>query len=78
MAAYTSIDSLTLLNISSLPTGNTFTVSGSLRHSIGERFSASFEYQRLQENYAAIAVITPDSNREFETITYQFRRPLGR
>ena len=78
MAAYTSIDSLTPLNISSLPTGNTFTVSGSLRHSIGERFSASFEYQRLQENYAAIAVITPDSNRESATITYQFRRPLGR
>ena len=80
MAGYTSIDSLTPLNISSLQTGNTFTVSGSLQHSIGERFSASFQYQRLHENYAAIAVISanPDSNRESATITYQFRRPLGR
>ena len=80
MVGYTSIDSLTPLNISSLPAGNTFTVSGSLQHSIGEHLSASFQYQHLHENYAAIAVISanPDSNRVSATITYTLRRPLGR
>jgi hypothetical protein len=55
-------------------------VTGSLQHPIGERFSASFQYQRLHENYTAIAVISanPDSNRVSATITYELRRPLGR
>ena len=56
------------------------TAMGSIQHSIGERLSASFQYQHLHENYSGIAVVAadPDSNRESFTITYQLRRPLGR
>lgn len=77
---YTAINSVTPLNISSLQSGDTLSVTGSLQHPIGERFSASFQYQRLHENYTAIAVISanPDSNRVSATITYELRRPLGR
>jgi hypothetical protein len=76
---YSSINSATPVTSSSIPGGNTLTAAATLQHSIGERWSASFEYQHLRENYN-IAVITadPDSNRVSATITYQFRKALGR
>ncbi len=77
--SYASINSVTLA-ISSLQGGNTLTAGVSAEHSIGERLSASFQYQHLREDYNGITVITadPDSNRESVNLTYQFRRPLGR
>jgi hypothetical protein len=78
--AYTAIGSVTPLNISSVQSGNTLAFVGSIQRSVGERFSAGFQYQRLQENYTAIAVVSanPDSNRVSANITYQLRRPIGR
>ena len=77
---YASINSVTPLTVSSLAGGNMLTAMGSIQHPIGERLSASFQYQHLRENYSGIAVVAadPDSNRESFTITYQLRRPLGR
>jgi len=76
---YSSINSATPAAISSIPSGNTLTAAGTLQHSIGERFSASFQYQHLHETYNIPAInADPDSNRESLTITYQLRRPLGR
>jgi hypothetical protein len=76
---YFSINSATPAASSSVPDGNTLTATATLQHSIGERWNASFQYQHLRENYN-IAVINadPDSNRVSATITYQFRKALGR
>lgn len=76
-ATYTDINSETPL-ISSLQGGNTLTVSATVDHSITDHLTARFQYQRLQENYNGIQAITPDSNRECVTLTYQLRRPIGR
>ncbi len=77
---YASISSVTPASFSSLQSGNTLTAGGLLQHSIGEHFNAGFQYQHLHETYNGIAVINadPDSNRESLTVSYQFRRPLGR
>jgi hypothetical protein len=60
--------------------GDAFTLGASLNHAIGEHFSAACGYDRLQEDYPGIPFIArnPVSDREFVTITYQFRKPLGR
>lgn len=77
---YTSINSVTPLTLSSFQGGNTLTAGVSVEHPIGERLSASFQYQHLHETYSGVAVITanPDSNREAVTLTYKLSRPLGR
>lgn len=77
-AGYVSLNSATQASVLPFQNGNTLTVSGTLQHSMGEHFSASFQYQHLHEIYGGIAAISPDSNRESVTITYEFRRPLGR
>lgn len=60
--------------------GDAFTLGASLNHAIGEHFSAACGYDRLQEDYLGIPFIAqnPVNDREFVTITYQFRKPLGR
>ncbi|MGB8030196.1 MAG: hypothetical protein WCF30_11085 [Terracidiphilus sp.] len=77
---YSSISSATPAAISSFQNGNILTAGGSLQHSIGEHFNANFQYQHLRESYNGISSISadPDSNREAFTISYQFRKPLGR
>lgn len=77
---YSNISNATPGIAASIQGGNTLTASATLGRTIGEHFTANFQYQHLHENYNGIAVISanPDSNRESVTITYQFRRPLGR
>ncbi len=77
---YSSIGSDTPSTILSFQNGDILTAGGSIQHSIGEHLSANIQYQRLHETYSGISSINadPDSNREALTISYQFRRPLGR
>jgi outer membrane protein assembly factor BamA len=60
--------------------GETLSAGLTLQRSLTERLSASFGYQRLHQNYSAIAAIAgdPDSDREYGSVTYQLSRPLGR
>ena len=62
--------------------GNGHTVSGtaSLQQQFGQHLNVQLGYTRLHQNYSAVAVLaaTPDTNREFVSISYQFSRPLGR
>jgi hypothetical protein len=57
-------------------------VSGtaSIEYTIGEHLVASLGYQRLHTSYGGIASISrnPDSDRAFVSVSYQFKRPLGR
>jgi hypothetical protein len=58
--------------------GNDTTVEATLTHRIGEQFTVAGGYDRLNEHYTGIPAITPNSDRVFGTVTYEFRRDLGR
>ncbi len=61
--------------------GNGHTVSGtaSLQQQFGQHLNVQLGYTRLHQDYSAVPVLaTPDTNREFVSISYQFSRPLGR
>jgi hypothetical protein len=60
--------------------GNAFTLGTSLSHTIREHLRMACGYDRLQENYPGIAFIAqnPDSDLVFVTVSYEFRKSLGR
>lgn len=60
--------------------GHSVSGSISIERTLGEHFRASLKYQRLHQVYSGIAAIAsnPDSDRESISISYQFKRPLGR
>lgn len=60
--------------------GNALTLGARLNHTMGERCRLTASYDRLQENYPGIPFIAqnPISNSEFVTISYQFKKSLGR
>lgn len=62
--------------------GNGHTISGtaSLSKQLGEHLGLQLGYTRLHQNYSNVAVLvaTPDTNREFVSVSYTFSRPLGR
>ena len=61
---------------------NGHTISGtvSLQQQVGQHFNLQLGYTRLHQDYSTVAVLatTPDTNREFVSISYQFSRPVGR
>jgi hypothetical protein len=60
--------------------GHTLYGTASLRQDFGQHVSAQVGYTRLHQNYSGVAVLatTPNTNREFVSISYLFSRPLGR
>jgi hypothetical protein len=78
--SYALLSNLGQSESSSTAVGHTVAAQASLSHTLGEHLNATFGYQHLSEDYSNIAVIAadPNSNREFVSVTYQFRRPLGR
>jgi hypothetical protein len=71
-----------VLGATSLNSLNGHTVSGtaSLQQRFGQHLNVQLGYTRLHQDYSAVAVLagTPDTNREFVSLSYQFSRPLGR
>jgi hypothetical protein len=60
--------------------GHTVSGTASLQQQFGEHINLQLGYTRLHQNYSTVAVLaaTPNTNREFVSISYQFSRPLGR
>jgi len=60
--------------------GHSIMGTASLRHQIGEHLSVQLAYTRLRQDYSGVSVLalTPNTNREFISVSYQFSRPLGR
>ena len=71
-----------LLNSELVAGINGHTVSGtaSLQRQLGQHTNVQLGYTRLHQDYSGVAVLaaTPNTNREFVSISYQFSRPLGR
>ncbi len=77
--AYATISPVTSIpGLANQGAGNDSTVEATLTHIFGERFTVAGGYDRLNEAYAGIPAITPNSDRVFVTFTYEFRRNLGR
>jgi hypothetical protein len=60
--------------------GHTLSGTVSLSKQLGEHLGLQLGYTRLHQNYSNVAVLasTPDTNREFVSVSYTFSRPLGR
>lgn len=79
-AGYTIQRNALPTSISSSNGGHTLSGRFSVEHSIRNRIQTTFGYERLQQSYGGVEVIStaPESNRVSITISYQFTRPLGR
>ena len=60
--------------------GHTVSGTASLQQALSQHISVQVGYTRLHQDYSGVAVLaaTPNTNREFVSISYQFSRPLGR
>jgi len=60
--------------------GHTISGTASLQRQLLQHINLELGYTRLHQNYSGVAVLaaTPNTNREFVSISYQFSRPLGR
>ncbi|HYM74956.1 MAG TPA: hypothetical protein VE377_03170 [Candidatus Dormibacteraeota bacterium] len=60
--------------------GHSINGTASLEQQIGQHLGVQLGYTRIHQNYSNVAVLsaTPDTNRGFVSISYQFSRALGR
>ncbi len=60
--------------------GHSISGTASLQQMIGQHIGIQLGYTRVHQNYSNVQVIsaTPDTNREFISISYQFSKALGR
>jgi len=65
---------------STVSSGHTILGNVSLQQEVGQHINLHVGYTRLHQVYNNVAVLatTPDTNREYISISYQFSRPLGR
>jgi hypothetical protein len=60
--------------------GHTVSGTAALQQQFGQHLNLQLGYTRLHQDYSAVAVLatTPNTNREFVSISYQFAKALGR
>lgn len=60
--------------------GHSLSGTASVQQQFGQHLNAQLGYTRLHQSYSSVAVLasTPNTNREFVSISYQFSRPMGR
>jgi hypothetical protein len=63
-----------------IPSGHSISGTAALQQQFGQHVALQLGYTRLHQVYSNVAVLalTPDTNREFISLSYQFSRPLGR
>lgn len=77
---YSNYNSATPVYTSYNVGGHSWITTVSVQHTIGERMNAEAGYSHIHQTYGGVAAATqfPDSNRVYVSISYQYRRPLGR
>jgi len=60
--------------------GHTVSGTAALQQQFGQHLNLQLGYTRLHQDYSTVAVLaaTPNTNREFVSISYQFSKALGR
>jgi hypothetical protein len=79
-AAYALYNTVSPLSVSLSEGGHSISGSCSLYHSLSDHFTAQVGYQRLHQTYNGISAIAsePDTDSAFLSVSYRFKRPLGR
>ncbi len=71
-----------ILGMPAAQSNNGHSISGtaSLQQQIGQQVNLQLGYTRLHQVYSNVGVLsaTPDTNREFVSLSYQFSKPIGR
>lgn len=75
---YTNFKNAAPTVVSSNPGGHTLFGSVEVVHSLTEHITLQADYRRLHQTYEGIAAVYPDDDRVSGSISYTFRRPLGR
>lgn len=62
------------------PGGHTISAGADVARQLGERLGLGVGYRHFHQSYGGLtsATFTPDSNRAYISINYEFHRPLGR
>jgi hypothetical protein len=78
--SYANIQNIIPSIITTLASGSSTYGQVTFGRTFRQNINMSFGYQRIHEDYGAVAIISsdPDSDRAFATLTYQFKKPLGR
>ena len=78
-ASYSNLKNATPLLSQGVPGGYTVSGIASIQHPMGEHLVVNFGYERLHQSFSGIQVISqePDTDREFVSLSYQLKRPLG-
>jgi len=59
--------------------GHSISGTAAVQRMFGEHLNVQLGYTRIHQTYNVVAIsATPDTNREFVSLAYQFSRPLGR
>ena len=59
--------------------GHSISGTASLQQEFGQHLNVQLGYTRLHQSFNIVSIsTTPDTNREFVSVSYQFSRPLGR
>ena len=60
--------------------GHSTSATALLEQQVGQHWSVQLGYSRIHQTYSNVAAVslTPSTNREFVSVSYQFLRPLGR
>jgi len=59
--------------------GHTFSGTAAVQRTLGEHFGVELGYSRIHQTYnIPILAATPNTNRAFVSVSYNFSRPLGR
>lgn len=60
--------------------GHSISGTATLQQQFGQHLNVQLGYTRLHQNYSSVTVLalTPNTNREFVSLSYQFSRSLGR
>jgi hypothetical protein len=79
-ASYANNKSVTPALFTSSPGGQSISGAVTFQRAISEHLGAECGYQHLHQSYPGIPVLssTPDSDRVYGSVSYQFTRPLGR
>jgi len=79
-ASYADFRNVTPLFVGSSPGGHTISGTATIEHPIGQRFLTEVGYARLDQRYSGVEVLSaePNNDREYISISYNFKRPLGR
>jgi len=70
-----------VLGFANLNNGHSITGTASLQQQLlGDHMTIQLGYTRIHQDYGGVAILasTPDTNREFVSVSYQFARALGR